>query len=185
MPRVYRWLVGGLVVVAVVVLTAMFVPSDFDQARHSFGGPAEQVVGTALPSAIVPGLEGGEIRLDAYRGRPVLVNLWATWCGPCRREMPALERLSKEQKGKLAVIAIDQREDPAVVRAYVKRFGVTFSVGIDDGQVLGTELHLIGLPSSFFVDRNGVIRDAVDGEMTYDVMMEKAMALVAADARKS
>jgi hypothetical protein len=93
--------------------------------------------------------------------------------------------LSKEQKGKLAVIAIDQREDPAVVRAYVKRFGVTFSVGIDDGQVLGTELHLIGLPSSFFVDRNGVIRDAVDGEMTYDVMMEKAMALVAADARKS
>jgi cytochrome c biogenesis protein CcmG, thiol:disulfide interchange protein DsbE len=182
---VYRWLVGGLVVVAVVVLTAMFVPSDFDQSRHTFAGPAEQVVGTVLPDAIVSNVEGGEINLAAYRGRPVLVNLWATWCGPCRREMPALERLSREQAGKLAVIAIDQREDSTVVRSYLRRFGVTFAVGVDNGQQLGTDLHLIGLPSSFFVDRNGVIRDAVDGEMTYDVMNEKARSLLAADARKS
>ena len=173
-----RWLVGGLVVVAVVVLTAMFVPSDFDQARHAYAGPAEQVVGTAMPDAIVPNIQGGDIKLGAYRGRPLVVNLWATWCGPCRREMPALERLSKEEGGKLTVIAIDQREDPAVVRSYVKRFGVTFAVGIDDGQRLGTDLHLIGLPSSFFVDSDGVIRDAVDGEMTYDVMTSKARALL-------
>jgi len=163
----------------------MFVPSDFDQARHRFSGPAEQVVGTALPDAIVPNVEGGDIKLSAYRGRPVLINLWATWCGPCRREMPALERLAKEQGGKLAVIAIDQREDPSLVQSYVKRFGVTFAVGVDNDQRLGTDLHLIGLPSSFFVDRNGIIRDAVDGEMTYDVMTEKARALIAADARKS
>ena len=180
---VYRWLVGGLVVVAVVVLTAMFVPSDFDQARHSYAGPAEQVVGTAMPGAIVANVRGGDIDLSALRGRPVLVNLWATWCGPCRREMPALERLSKEQAGRLTVIAIDQREDASVVRSYVKRFGVTFAVGVDDGQQLGTDLHLIGLPSSFFVDRNGIIRDAVDGEMTYDVMNEKARSLLAADGR--
>lgn len=173
----YRWLVGGLVVVAVVVLTAMYVPSDFDQALHTYGGPAGQV-GTDLPEAVVPNVEGGRIDLAAYKGRPVLVNLWATWCGPCRREMPALERLSKEQSG-LTVIAIDQREDPAIVRSYVKRFGVTFAVGIDDSQQLGTDLHLIGLPSSFFVDRDGVIRDAVDGEMTYDVMSAKARALLA------
>jgi thiol-disulfide isomerase/thioredoxin len=115
----------------------------------------------------------------------MLLNLWATWCGPCRREMPALERLSKEHAGDLAVVAIDQREDPAVVRSYVKRFGVTFAVGIDDGQQLGTDLHLIGLPSSFFIDRSGIIRDAVDGEMTYDVMTEKARALVAPGAQKS
>ncbi len=180
-----RWLVGGLVVVAVVVLTAMFVPSDFDQALHTFAGPAEQVVGTAMPDAIVPDVKGGDIRLSAYRGKPMLVNLWATWCGPCRREMPALERLSKEQGGKLTVIAIDQREDPAVVQSYVKRFGVTFAVGIDDGQRLGTDLHLIGLPSSFFVDRDGIIRDAVDGEMTYKMMSEKARALLAGERNSS
>lgn len=181
---VYRSVVGGLIVVAVVVLTAMFVPSDFDQLRHTYAGPAEQVVGTTLPDETLSGLSGGALRLDAYRGTPVLVNVWATWCGPCRREMPALERLSIAERGRLAVVAVDQREDPAVVRAFVKRFGVTFPVGIDDAQALGTELHLIGLPSSFFVDRDGVIRDAVDGEMTYEVMTQKADALLA-DARKS
>lgn len=175
----YRFLIGGLVVVAVVVLTAMFVPSDFDQARHSYGGPAEQVVGTGMPDATVLDIGGGQLRLASFRGQPVLVNLWATWCGPCRREMPALERLSREEAGKLAVVAIDQREDPEVVRAYVKRFGVTFRVGIDGEQQLGTQLHLIGLPSSFFIDRNGIIRDAVDGEMTYEVMSEKAKSLLA------
>ena len=180
----YRWLVGGLVVVAVVVLTAMYVPSDFDQALHTYAGPAGQVVGTALPEAVVSNVEGGRIDLAAYKGRPVLVNLWATWCGPCRREMPALERLSKEQVG-LTVVAIDQREDPAIVRSYLKRFGVTFAVGIDDSQQLGTDLHLIGLPSSFFVDRDGVIRDAVDGEMTYDVMNAKARTLLARSAGKT
>ena len=171
--------------VAVVVLTAMFVPSDFDQARHAYAGPAEQVVGTTIPDAIVPNVDGGDIHLSSYRGRPLLVNLWATWCGPCRREMPALERLSKEEGGRLTVIAIDQREDPAVVQSYVKRFGVTFAVGIDDGQRLGTDLHLIGLPSSFFVDGDGVIRDAVDGEMTYDVMTAKARSLLAGPRNSS
>ena len=180
----YRWLVGGLVVVAVVVLTAMYVPSDFDQALHTYAGPAGQVVGTALPEAVVSNVEGGRIDLAAFKGRPVLVNLWATWCGPCRREMPALERLSKEQSG-LTVVAIDQREDPAIVRSYVKRFGVTFAVGIDDSQQLGTDLHLTGLPSSFFVDRDGVIREAVDGEMTYDMMSAKARARRASSAGKS
>jgi thiol-disulfide isomerase/thioredoxin len=182
---VYRWLVGGLIVVAVVVLTAMFVPSDFDQMRHTYAGPAEQVVGTTLPDATLQDLKGGDLRLAAYHGTPMLVNIWATWCGPCRREMPALERLSKDENGKLVVVAIDQREDPAVVRAFVRRFGVTFAVGIDADQTLGTELHLIGMPSSVFVDRDGVIRDAVDGEMTYDEMTDKARSLLAADARKS
>jgi thiol-disulfide isomerase/thioredoxin len=176
--RVYRWLVGGLIVVAVVVLAAMFVPSDFDQAQRLYAGPAGQVVGTRLPPVVVQGDDGGVLRLDRFRGRPMLVNLWATWCGPCRREMPALQRLAQAEAGRLAVVAIDQREDPAVVRAYARRFGVTFPIGIDDGQQLATELHLIGLPSSVLVDRDGVIRAAVDGEMTYDEMTQKAQIVL-------
>lgn len=183
MRAVYRWLVGGLVVVAVVVLTAMFVPSDFDQARLGYAGPAGQVVGTSLPDATLSDLEGGRVSLGSFAGRPVLVNLWATWCGPCRRELPALEKLSIAERGKLAVVAIDQREDPSLVRAFVKRFGVTFAVAIDDDQALGTRLHLIGLPSSFFVDSSGTIRDAVDGEMTYGEMTAKSQSLLAAEAK--
>ena len=174
-----RWILGGLAVtVAVVVLTAMFVQSDVDQDRNTHRGPA-QVIGQTLPDLKVARLGGGDIALNEFRGRDVLVNVWATWCGPCRREMPALERLARAQNGRLVVVAIDQGEDPTAVEPYTKRFGVTFPVGLDADQQVGTVLHMVGMPSSFFVDRAGVIRDAVDGEMTYDMMKAKARTLVA------
>jgi peroxiredoxin len=91
--------------------------------------------------------------------------------------MPALERLARQQTGRLVVVAIDQGEAPATAASFAKRFGVTFPVGTDQGQQLGTQLHLAGLPSSFFIDKSGVIREAVDGEMTYDVMLAKAQAV--------
>jgi thiol-disulfide isomerase/thioredoxin len=176
---VTRWILGGLAVtVAVVVLTAMFVPSDVDQDRNTHRGPA-QVIGQTLPDLKVARLGGGDIALNEFRGHDVLVNVWATWCGPCRREMPALERLERAQNGRLVVVAIDQGEDPTAVKPYTKRFGVTFPVGLDADQHVGTVLHMVGMPSSFFVDRAGVIRDAVDGEMTYDMMKAKAQTLVA------
>jgi thiol-disulfide isomerase/thioredoxin len=125
---VFRWLIGGLVVVAVVVLVAAFYPNENAPER----GPL-QLIGARLPAATLPGLKGSQLETAAIGGRPVLLNLWATWCGPCRREMPALVKLSR----------------------------------------------MIGLPSSFFIDRNGVVRDAIDGEMTYDMMTDKTQRLIA------
>lgn len=169
MRRVIRWVAGGLVVVGLIVLVAAFYPNGDLQGR----GPA-QAVGTTLPALRVPLAGGGSFDLASLRGKPALVNVWASWCGPCRREMPALERLSRHERERLTVIAVDQGEDPATARAYTRRFGVTFLVAVDGDQQLGTVLHLAGLPSSFFVDRNGVIRDAVDGELTYAAMLAKA-----------
>jgi thiol-disulfide isomerase/thioredoxin len=171
---VIRWLVGGLVVAAVIVLIAALYPNENAPDR----GPA-QVVGGELPALTLPALHGPDVSLQALRGKNVLVNVWATWCGPCRREMPALTRLAHSMSPQLTVVAIDQGEDSRVVNAYVKQFSVDFPVYLDRDQRMGTMLHLIGLPSSFFVDKNGVVRDAVDGEMTYEIMSEKAQRLVA------
>jgi cytochrome c biogenesis protein CcmG/thiol:disulfide interchange protein DsbE len=171
---VLRLLAGGLAVVAVVVLIAAFYPSTVAPER----GPL-QVVGTRLPQVTLPALQGPDLNTNLLVGRPILVNVWATWCGPCRREMPALTRLAHAMGPRLAVIAIDQGEDPRTVAAYVRRFGVTFPVYVDRDQRVGTMLHIIGLPSSFFVDAHGVIRDAVDGEMTYDMMVAKASRVLA------
>jgi cytochrome c biogenesis protein CcmG/thiol:disulfide interchange protein DsbE len=169
---VIRWIVGAIVAVALVVLIAAYFPSEIDQSR----GPA-QVVGMIAPALTVPLVTGGEMDLNSLRGHDVLLNVWATWCGPCRREMPALERLAREQTGRLVVIAVDQGEAPATARDFAKRFGVTFPVAADPEQRLGTQLHLVGMPSSFFIDKKGVIREAVDGEMTYDVMLRKAQQI--------
>ena len=168
-----RLLVGGLVVAAVVVLIAALYPNENAPER----GPA-QVVGGELPAFTLPALGGSDTSLATLRGKDVVVNVWATWCGPCRREMPALERLARSMSPRLTVVAIDQGEDSQVVNAYVKQFNVSFPVYLDRDQRVGTTLHLVGLPSSFFVDRSGVVRDAVDGEMTYQMMLEKARQLM-------
>jgi thiol-disulfide isomerase/thioredoxin len=132
-----------------------------------------------MPAFALPPLRRSDVSLRSLRGKDVLVNVWATWCGPCRREMPALAALARKMGPRLEVVAIDQGEDAQVVNAYVKQFGVGFPVYLDRDQRVGTILHLVGLPSSFFVDRSGVVRDAVDGEMTYQMMAEKAQRLVA------
>lgn len=160
--------------VAVVVLVAAFYPN----ANRSDRGPLE-MVGARLPGVTLPGLRGPALNTISLSGRPMLVNIWATWCGPCRREMPALTLLSHRMGPALGVIAIDQGEDAQVVNAYTKQFGVDFPIYLDRDQRMGTMLHLVGLPSSFFIDRNGVVKDAVDGEMTYQMMSDKARRLVA------
>ena len=161
-------------VAAVIVLAAALYPNANPPER----GPA-QVVGGVLPALTLRALGGPDASLRALHGKDVLVNVWATWCGPCRREMPALARLARAMNPRLTVVAIDQGEDAQVVDAYVKQFGVHFPIYLDREQRMGTMLHLVGLPSSFFVDRNGVVREAVDGEMTYDTMLEKSQRLVA------
>ncbi|MDQ6767135.1 MAG: TlpA family protein disulfide reductase [Candidatus Eremiobacteraeota bacterium] len=171
---VIRWLVGGLVVAAVIVLIAALYPNANAPER----GPA-QVIGGEMPAVTLPALHGQEINLATLRGKDVLVNVWATWCGPCRREMPALSRLAGSMSPRLSVVAIDQGEDSQVVSAYVKQFNIGFPIYLDHDQRIGTMFHLVGLPSSFFVDRRGVVRDAVDGEMTFQTMMEKSQRLVA------
>jgi thiol-disulfide isomerase/thioredoxin len=171
---VIRWLVGGLVVAAVIILIAALYPN----ANVADRGPA-QVVGGEMPALSLPALHHSDAGLGSLRGKDVLVNVWATWCGPCRREMPALALLAKKMGPHLIVVAIDQGEDAQVVNSYVKQFDVDFPIYLDRDQRVGTMLHLVGLPSSFFVDRGGVVRDAVDGEMTYQMMQEKAQRLVA------
>src|SRR5579872_5732498 len=109
----FRLVIGGLLVAAVVVIVAALYPTENAPDR----GPS-QAVGSALPPLAFPSLQGSTIDLRALRGRPVLLNVWATWCGPCRREMPALAMLARNTHDRLTVVAVDQGEDPSVVRSY-------------------------------------------------------------------
>lgn len=111
-------------------------------------------------------LAGESIRLSDLRGTAVLINLWATWCPPCRAEMQTIEGLYNEYKSEgFTVLAVNMtyQDDPSAIMPFVRKQGLTFPILLDETGGMSADYELRSLPSSFFVDRTGVIREVVIG----------------------
>lgn len=111
------------------------------------------------PDFTLKTLEGGNLRLEEYRGQVVLLNFWASWCGPCRQEMPVLDRIHQryEDTG-FAVLGVNVEGEVAPAQKIVDKTNVTFPVLIDDAQTISELYKLEAMPSTVVIDRNGVIR---------------------------
>jgi peroxiredoxin len=161
-----------LLAVAIVALVAIVVTYAAERGAPtgSGGGPAT-LAGAPAPSFQVERLDGTSAALSDYRGRVVLVNLWASWCIPCREEMPDLERLYGEDARRgLVVLGVDQGESSQAAGAFVRAHGVTFPVLLDEDQRYGRGYAAIGLPTSVVVDRSGRVVAGYDGALTIDQM---------------
>ncbi len=117
------------------------------------------------PDFALPDLAGQAVRLSALRGRVVLLNLWTTWCPPCREEMPSMERLYQQLRDRgFVILAISQDEGGAkVVEPFVRTLGLTFPVLIDPEHQVGDRLRVWGYPESFLIDREGRVVERVIG----------------------
>src|SRR5581483_3690498 len=139
-------------------------------------------VGRAAPDFVLRRLDGSSVRLSDLRGKVVLINFWATWCGPCRAEMPEIVKAyAADQPRGLEVLSVDLQEADTAVRDFSEQFGMTFPVVIDrSGQVAETyHVGAAGLPTTFFIDRDGVVRVAKPGAMTGDFLREQLEKLLA------
>lgn len=132
-------------------------------------GPA---VGRLAPDFTLPTGTGELISLAALRGTPVVLNFWATWCGPCQREMPVLEAAARRFDGRVVILGIDQGESPAVVAEFVEQLRITFPIPLDLNQDVGDQYNVRAMPTTFFVDADGVIRHIWVGEMNAIVLAE-------------
>lgn len=119
-----------------------------------------------LPQGIVlAGMDGKELSLDSLRGQPFVLNLWATWCPPCRREMPML--IDVASGSKVPILLVNQRETPAAITTYLKREELAAaSVVLDPAGVLGEATGAHALPTTLFVDAAGQIRGTHAGEIS-------------------
>ncbi len=122
--------------------------------------------GFSAPDFTLDLLSGGQVTLSDLRGKVVLVNLWASWCLPCRAEMPAIENVYRAYQDRgLEVLAVNttlqDRESDAA--AFVQQYGLTFPIPLDRTGAISARYRLRGLPSTYFVDRRGVIRAVVIG----------------------
>jgi peroxiredoxin len=136
------------------------------------GGPGS-LAGTPAVSYDVKGLDGRTNALARYHGSVVVMNLWATWCPPCREEMPALQRFYVENKAKgVIVLGVDQGESAAAAAAFVREHGVTFPILLDADQQYGRSYAAVGLPTTVIVDRNGHVVRGIAGQLTLAQMRE-------------
>jgi peroxiredoxin len=159
-----------LVVIGAVVVVALLVgayAASGVRPDAAGGGPA-MLAGAPAQSFETPRLGGGEGALADYRGHVVLMNLWASWCTPCREEMPDLERLYRTERARgLVVLGVDQGESADAAGAFTAAHGVTFPVLLDQDQQYGRTYSAVGLPTSIVVDRSGHIAKGVDGALSF------------------
>lgn len=111
------------------------------------------------PDFTLKSLEGTNLRLEEYRGQVVLINFWASWCGPCRQEMPVLDRLHQRyEDAGFAVLGVNVEGEEGPARELLAKVPVTFPVLIDEGQRVSELYDLQAMPSTVVVDRDGVVR---------------------------
>jgi cytochrome c biogenesis protein CcmG/thiol:disulfide interchange protein DsbE len=126
------------------------------------------------PPFTVATLDGGTFRLEAVRGLPVVINFWASWCGPCRTEAPDIEKVYREFRGVgVEFIGIAVQDTPDNVRGFVRKYGITFKTGLDVSDEIAAAYGLTGVPQTFIVDRNGRLSHVHIGVISEDVLTEE------------
>ncbi|MDP2675740.1 MAG: TlpA disulfide reductase family protein [Dehalococcoidia bacterium] len=148
-------------------------------------GPAPRL-GHEAPNFSLRTLDGKDVQLSDYRGRPVWINFWATWCPPCRAETPDIQEVyeAHESDG-LVVLAISIGESPSTVSDYVKRTGTTFTTGVDQATSIAAQYRIVGIPTHFFIDREGVIREWRIGSMSKKTMESKVREIMSPAAAET
>jgi len=127
------------------------------------GSKPPQVSGTA-PDFQTTMPKGEAVSLKDYRGKNVLLTFWATWCEPCKKEMPEIEAAYEAQKGEgLVILAVNFGEKAAEAQAFAEKMGLTFPILLDRKINIAEQYGVVSLPVTFFIDRNGTIRERVFG----------------------
>ena len=131
--------------------------------------------GEIIPDFELPTLDGRMVRLSALRGSPVLINFWATWCGPCKQEMPLFAEQYDWNKGRgLRVLAIDTLANDNVedMRAFARQLNLNFDVLVDEQDAVAGGWNVMGLPTTFFIKADGTIAKVHVGQLTPDQLIE-------------
>ena len=145
----------GLVAIGIVFFILLYNPAASPDDPSAI--PAQ--VDFASPKLTLTDLSGKPVSLDDYLGSVVLVNLWATWCPPCKAEMPSLQTFYEDHKADgFVLVAIDQEETLEVVKPFVAKFGLTFPIWLDENYLAQRKFNTESLPSSFVIDRTGRVR---------------------------
>ena len=132
-------------------------------------------IGALAPRFTLMDTNGAEVSLSDHRGQVVLINFWATWCPPCRQEMPGLQNMFEQHQEDLVILAIDNDEPAALVQDFQEEFDLTFNILLDPAARVQLQYQIRSYPTSLFVDENGMIKIVHIGLMT-ETQLENYLA---------
>ena len=171
-----RW---SLVVIGAAILGGLWIWASAVPADATTGGlipsPRE---GFLAPDFTIESLSGDQISLSDMRGNAIVLNLWASWCPPCRAEMPALQRVYQENhEVGLEVLTVNMtaQDSLADVEAFVQEFNLTFPILLDTSGEVGNAYLMRALPTTFFIDREGVIQQVIVGGPMSEVTLQSTV----------
>ena len=166
-------LVLGLAVLGAIMAVLVLLDRDSGSAY----GPLDSLspeVGEPAPQFVLPGPDGELVRLSDFAGQPVWINFWATWCGPCRRELPDIQQLAIEfESDDLVVLAVNLGESSDTATDFWDELGLELRILLDSNEDVAIQYRRLGLPNNFFIDREGVLQGFQLGFLTEGQMREK------------
>lgn len=183
-----RWLTDKsrwtALLITVIALGAVWIYLSRDlTANAGASAPPNPQVGFSAPDFTLDSINGDAIKLSDLRGKVVVINLWASWCPPCRAEMPAIDAVYRQQRADgLVVLAVNTlfQDDEASARKFIQDLSLSFPIVFDRDGVMSRKYRLQAMPTTFFVGRDGVIRDIVFGgpmsEALVNSKIEKLLA---------
>lgn len=153
---------------AAAVDPAAISSAEIANAPTFDGGPTQPVTGRTL--------DGEPLALAAFAGRPVVLSFWATWCEPCRRELPALAAWAKAHP-EVAIVGVNYEDDAAAAKAFASEHGATWPSLADADGAIGEAFKVPGLPATYLIDADGRVVDRILGEVTGPVLDAHLKAL--------
>jgi len=136
-------------------------------------------VGNLAPDFQLQNLDGQTVSLGNLQGKPVLINFWATWCPPCRSEMPYIQEVYEEWVNRgLVVLALNIGESSSKVEEFMQNHNLSFIVLLDTKQDIAQRYNITGIPTTFFIDKDGIIQDKIIGAFQNKTQIENRLSKV-------
>ncbi len=176
-PSRFTWTL--LLIGAFFLGSAWILYSRQDSSSLAREGLTEApTAGYLAPDFTLETLDGESFTLSDLRGRPAVVNFWATWCPPCRAEIPHFQQASRAYNGQVAIIGVDDGEPRDRVAPFARDMGMTYPVPLDSLSEVSRRYRVSSLPTTFFIDADGVIANVHIGIINQAVLEEKIEALI-------
>ncbi|NIK11421.1 redoxin domain-containing protein [Alkalibacillus almallahensis] len=152
---------------------------DYMVSGEADGGNPEELetgleIGSQAPNFELETLDGSVVRLSDFRGQRVMINFWATWCPPCRAEMPDMQKFHENTDIKILAVNLTESENSiSDVSDFTEEFGLSFPILLDREDQVATAYEIIPIPSTYMVDSEGIIQHKAFGAMNYDMMVQE------------